>query len=97
MVSELIVSYSRWFFILPIPTFAFCNSGSGVGTPVGERQGKKVVDCLNLLYILGGHVSHFLPERVHIFPSVLFITEVPTEALLVALNIPGQAKFSQLS
>ncbi|GAB0180970.1 calpain-5 [Grus japonensis] len=27
MVSNLIFSYSGWFFILPVPAFAFCDLG----------------------------------------------------------------------
>lgn len=76
--------------LLPVPAFVFCSSGSVAGTPVGEDQGKKVVEYLILLHILGDHVSHFLPERVHICPALPFIAEVPTEAFLVALNVPGQ-------
>lgn len=57
---------------------------------VGEDQGKRVAEYVKLLHILGAHVSHFLPERVHIFPSLPFVTEVPTEALFVALDVPGQ-------
>jgi len=34
--------------------------------------------------------GHFLPGRVHIFPSSPFITDIPIEAFLVALDVPGQ-------
>jgi len=27
LVSNLVFSYSGWFFILPVPAFAFCNLG----------------------------------------------------------------------
>lgn len=48
---------------------------------------------LSLLHVPGNRVSRFLPERVHIVPSLPFITNVPIEALLVALNAPGQISF----
>lgn len=34
--------------------------------------------------------SCFLAERTHIFLSLPFITDVPKEAFLVALDVPGQ-------
>lgn len=45
---------------------------------------------LSLLYIPGNWLSPFLPERVHILPGLPFVTNVPIEALLVALDAPGQ-------
>lgn len=44
--------------------------------------------------ILGNQVSCFLPERVHIFPSLPFIRDAFTEAFLVALDVSSQIQFS---
>jgi len=38
----------------------------------------------------GNQFSCFLLTRAHIFPSLLFITDVPIQALLIALEIPSQ-------
>ena len=90
MVSNLIFSYNGQFFILPVPAFTFCGLGGMAGAPAGEDWGKKVIDYLSLLHILGDQVSCFLPERAHIFPSLPFIINVPIEAFFVALDVPGQ-------
>ena len=50
----------------------------------------KKSEHLSLLHILGNQVSLFLLERAHIFPSLPFIADVPIEAFLVALDVPGQ-------
>ena len=54
------------------------------------KMGKKVVEYLSFLHILGNQVSRFLPERAHIFPSLPVITNIPIEAFLVVLDVPGQ-------
>jgi len=56
---------------------------------------KKVIEDLSLLHIPGNWVSYFLPERVHIFFSLPFITDIPIETLLDALDFPGQLEFYQ--
>ena len=43
-----------------------------------------------LLCIQVNQVLHFLLKRAHIFPSLAFITDVPTEAFLVALDVPSR-------
>ena len=90
MVSNLIFSYSGQFFILPVHAFAVCDLGSVAGALAGKDWGKKVIEYLSLLRILRNQVSRFLPERAHIFPSLPFITGVPLEAFLVALDVTGQ-------
>ena len=52
-----------------------------------KTEAKKIIEYLSLLHILGNQVSCFLPERAHIFPSLPFITDVPIEAFLDALDI----------
>ena len=90
MVSNLIFFCSGWFFILPVPAFAICDLGGVAGALAGEDWRKKFFEHLRLLHILGNQVSYFLPERAHIFPSLPFVTDVPTEAFFVALDVPGQ-------
>jgi len=72
MVSNLIFSYSGWFFILPVPASAFCNLGSVAGSLACEDRGKTVVEYLRLLHILGNKGSLYLPGKAHIFPRFLF-------------------------
>ena len=55
-----------------------------------KTKAKKVVEYLSLLHVPGNQVSRFLPERAPICPSLPFITNVPLEAFLVALDVPGQ-------
>ena len=88
MVSNLIFSYSGRFFILLVPAFDFDDLGGVAGALPGEDWGKKVIEYLSLLRIPGNQVSCFLPERAHIFPSLPFITNVPIESFLVALDKP---------
>lgn len=44
MFSNLIFFYSRQFFILPVPAFAFHNFGGVAGTLASENRSKKVVE-----------------------------------------------------
>lgn len=91
-----LVSYNVWFFILPVPVFAFCNLDGEVGALVGENCGKKkIIDYLSLIHIPRNQASHFLPERTHIFHSLLSITSIPLEASLAAFVVPGQVLFYQ--
>jgi len=60
------------------------------GALVSEDLDKKVVEYLSFLHILGNQVSRFLPESAHIVPSLPFITDIPIESFLVALDVPGQ-------
>lgn len=58
----------------------------------GEDQGKNVlndIEYLSLLHVPGNQVSHFFPERAHIF------TNVPIEAFFVALDVLGLIEFNQ--
>jgi len=43
--------YSRWYFILTVPTFGFCELGSADRALAAEDQGKtkKLVKSLKLL------------------------------------------------
>lgn len=50
-------------------------------------EGKIVIEYLS--HVLANQASHFLPEGVHIFPSLPFIIVIPIEAFF-ALNVPGQ-------
>lgn len=43
------------------------------------------IGYLSLLHIHGNEV-YFLLEKAHVFPSLSLITNVPTEASLIALN-----------
>lgn len=70
--------------------FAFCDLGSVAGALAGEDWGKKVTEYLSLLHILGDQVSCLLLERPHISSNLLFITDVPVEAFLDALDNHGQ-------
>ena len=90
MVSNLISFCSGRFFILPVPAFDVCDLGGVAGALASEDWGKKVIEYFNLLHVLGNQVSYFLPERAHIFHSPPFITDVPTEAFLFALDVRGQ-------
>ncbi|KAJ7397056.1 centrosomal protein of 170 kDa isoform X1 [Pitangus sulphuratus] len=57
---NLIFSYSRRFFIL-----AFCDLDSVAGALAGEEQGKKVVECLNLLHIPGSSwLYYWYPHEI---------------------------------
>jgi len=47
-------------------------------------------EYLILLHIPGNQVSCFLPEMDNIFPSVPFVSDIPVEAFLVGLDVPGQ-------
>jgi len=60
------------------------------GALAGEDCGKILTQYLSLLHIPGNQVSRSPPERAHIFPSLPFIIDVPTEAFLVALDVAGQ-------
>jgi len=48
-------------------------------------EGKKKSLSTFAFSIPGNQVSHFLPERAHISPSLPFIADVPIEAFLVLL------------
>ena len=61
------------------------------GALAGEDWGKKVIEYLSILHILGNELSCFLAERAYIFSRLTFITNVPIEAFLVALDVPGQS------
>lgn len=75
MASNLIFSYSGWFFFLPVPAFVFCDLGGVAGTVASEERSKKIIQYLSLLYTLDNQVSHFFPERVCISSSLPFITD----------------------
>ena len=62
-------------FILPIPAFAICNLGNVAGAPTSEDWGKKVIEYLSLLHILGNQVSCFLLERAHMMLDVTWTEE----------------------
>ena len=83
-------SYSGQFFILLVLAFASCDLGSVAGALASEDWDKKDVEYLSLLHIPGNQVSHFLLERAHSFPSLPFITDMPREVFLVALDVPDQ-------
>lgn len=53
------------------------------------------VEHLILPHILGNESSCFLLERAHIFPSLLFTTNVHIEAFSVAFDVPLQIQFCQ--
>lgn len=88
MFPNLILSSRRWFLILPVPSA--CALGSVAGEQVGGDQGKKVINYLRLLHVLGNQVSHLLLERAHIFPRLPFIPDVPIETFLLAPDVSGQ-------
>jgi len=87
MILNLIFSYSGQFFIFLVPACAFCDLGSVAGALVCSDWGKRVVEYLSLVRMLGHQVSCFLPERAYIFPSLPFITDI---LFVVALDVPGQ-------
>lgn len=68
-----------WEFILTVPAFATLAKGllqcwaSVAEELAGEDQGKNVpndIEYLSLLHVPGNQVSHFFPERAHIFTNV---------------------------
>lgn len=73
-----------------VPAFASCNIVSVAEALAGEDQSTKVIESFGLLYIPGNQISHLLPEKAHVFPSLSFIINVPREGFPVALEIPGQ-------
>lgn len=50
-------------------------------------EAKKIIKYLSLLHIPTTQISHFLPELVHIFLSLGFITNTPIEAFLIVRDI----------
>lgn len=54
----------------PVPAFAFCDLDGMAGALAGEDPGK-IIECLSSLHVQGNQVFPFLPERTHIFPSLL--------------------------
>lgn len=44
MLSDLILSYSERFFILPVPAFAFCDLGSMTRALAGDDCDKNIVE-----------------------------------------------------
>lgn len=72
------------------PAFASCSLVSVAEALAGEDQSKKVIELFSLLCNPGNQVSHFLPEKSHVSPSLHFIINVPREGFLVTLEIPGQ-------
>ena len=90
MVFNLIFSYSGEFFILLVPVFAFSDLDSVAGALASEDRDKKAVKYLSLFHIPGNRGSCFLPQRAHIFPSFPFIIGVPSEAFIIAVDIPDQ-------
>lgn len=72
-----------------VPDFASCSLVIVAEALAGEDQSKKVIELFSLLHIPGNPVSHFLPEKAHVFPSLPFILNVTREGFLVALEIPG--------
>lgn len=81
-VSNQILSYSGWLFILSVPAFPFCNSCGWRSCGKRPRQKKKIIKYLQLLHIPVSKVSCFLTERAHIFPCIPFITNNTTLAFL---------------
>lgn len=69
---------------LPVPAFV-CDSGAVAGALTAEDQSRKATEYLSLVHVPGNQLSHFLPDRAHIFPSLPFITRVPREDFPVAL------------
>lgn len=86
MFSNLIFSYSRWFFIPP--NFAFYDLSNVAGTLAGEDQDRKVIEYLSHFLVSG--ITRSPISFLHVFLSLLFIIEVPIAAFLVALVVPGQ-------
>lgn len=80
-------------FIVPVPVSACCDSGNVAATLASEDQGKKSPWVPRLLHSLGNQVSHFLLERPYIFQSLPFITNIPINTFLIALDIPGRFIF----
>lgn len=73
--------------ILIVLASAFYDSASVNGGFVDEDWGKIDIEYLSLLHILGNQVISF---SSYIFSSFPFITNVPIEAFLAALHVPGQ-------
>lgn len=92
MVFNLILSYSGGFFNLSVPAFAFYDLGCVAGALVGEDRAKNVIEYPSCFHILGNRVSHFFPENACIFSHLPFIIDVLIEALLFALDVPGQVQ-----
>lgn len=90
MVSDMTFSCTGRFFVLPVLAFVICNLGGVAAALAGKGWSKKVTAYLSFLHNPGNQVSHFFQERVHIFSSLPFITKVPTEGCVVALDVPGQ-------
>lgn len=55
-----------------------------------ENRGKKFVEYVGFLHFLGNHISHFLPEKTHIHPSLPFINGTLREDFPIAADISGQ-------
>lgn len=71
---------NMWFFILPAPAFAFCDSAGVAGELTSEDWGKKVTEYLSLAYVPGHQISCFLSKRAYICLSFPFITSLNMEA-----------------
>lgn len=82
--------YSVWFFIPPVTAFAFCDLLGMAGAPAGEKGGKNIETSLLSVSQLDNQSFHFLLEVAHIFFVFSFIINVPIEAFLILLYIPGQ-------
>lgn len=92
MAFSLISSYSGWFLILPVPAFAFYYLGYVAGVLIGEDRDKKVIEYCICFHILVNQVSHLFSENAHVFSHLPFIIDVFIEALLFAVDVPGQVQ-----
>lgn len=95
--SQICVEHTLQCVVLHSSSSRLCllNLDDEVGALVGENCVEKIIVHLSLLHIPGNQASHFLPERTHIFHSLLFITNNPLEASLAAFVGPGQVLFYQ--
>lgn len=89
MASNLMLSYSGWFFIFPVPALASVTWMMWLKHLLVKTKAKKASEYLSFLDVPGNHISCFLLETGYFFRSLPFVTDVPTEAFLVALYIPG--------
>lgn len=95
MVSNLIFSYSQWFYILLVPAFAFYNSANVAGGLASEDWGKKVIKYFGLLHVPGNQVSCFL-WRGPTFFLVFFLSLTYWEKFLL-LPLAALSKLNSIS
>ena len=81
--ASLIVSGFSFSLSLPLLSVTWAVVA---GPLAGDKWGKKVIDYLSLLHILGNQVSCFFLEKVHIFPGLPSVSDDLYKLLLSPLT-----------